>query len=78
MFLRGLGGNSADLGVYQHFEVQAHHHTYQWRWVWAEGNDNDVERMGPGSGRSSKTDDTGGIETRPMNYAVRYLMRARP
>ena len=35
LFLRGLGGNSAALGEYQHYEIQAHHHTYQWRWVWA-------------------------------------------
>ena len=78
LFLRGLGGNSAALGEYQHYEIQAHHHTYQWRWVWAEGNDNDVSRMGPGTGHSSKTDDEGGVETRPMNRAVRYLIRAYP
>lgn len=76
-FLRGVGGNSAALGITQYDELKSHAHTggsvqgsYQYGADTQYGDD-DPYLIGV-------TGYTGGIETRPMNKSVRYFVRAKP
>ena len=75
LFLRGLGGNSAELKVKQEDEIKRHSH----RTPVAARDDGGGFYAGgyPFSGYWN-TEETGGVETRPVNMAVRYLVRARP
>lgn len=78
LFLRGLGGNSAGLRMVQQYEIQSHNHR-----VLSQGNPGWGVAGGWTNilGYSDKlfsTDYSGGVETRPINMAVRYLVRALP
>ena len=81
LFLRGVGGNSAALGILQEDEIKSHSHTIPRRMILpGEGlkHDSSLEEAGlepyAVSGESSYTE---GNETRPKNRAVRYLIRVR-
>ena len=81
LFLRGVGGNSAALGLLQEDEIKSHSHKIPRRMILpGEGlkHDSSLEEAGlepyAVSGESSYT---GGNETRPKNRAVRYLIRVR-
>ena len=81
LFLRGVGGNSAALGLLQEDEIKSHSHKIPRRMILpGEGlkHDSSLEETGlepyAVSGESSYT---GGNETRPKNRAVRYLIRVR-
>ena len=81
LFLRGVGGNSAALGILQEDEIKSHSHKIPRRMILpGEGlkHDSSLEEAGlepyAVSGESSYT---GGNETRPKNRAVRYLIRVR-
>ena len=76
LFLRGYGGNSADLGVFQDHMVGRHKHHINRS---TGGSGNNWIGNGGNSNRGDWTDDWGtnmGEETRPVNQAVRYLVRA--
>lgn len=75
-FLRGVGGNSAALGVAQNDDLKAHNHGYVSYGVLYGGIENGYRAVMQWTS-SAQTEMTGGIETRPQNKAVRYLMRAR-
>lgn len=84
LFLRGIGGNSAELGQLQGDELRSHNHgiwgaptdtgdiddnglvldTHTFGAYWIQGQEQPYISY------------TGGIETRPVNVAVRYLIRA--
>lgn len=72
-FIRGLGGNSAALGVLQGDQIKSHSHSY--KQVRAGGG-------GQTSGGSSsyntdvQTESYGGSETRPINIAFLYIVKA--
>lgn len=77
LFLRGLGGNSAALGVFQANMVGPHAHHINRS---TGGSGNSWIGNGGGGNRGDSTDSWGsnmGAETRPDNKAVRYLMRAK-
>ena len=77
LFLRGLGGNSAALGVVQNDMVGPHKHHINRS---TGGSGNSWIGNGGGGNRGDTTDNYGsniGAETRPKNQAVRYLIRAR-
>ena len=81
LFLRGVGGNSAALGILQEDEIKSHSHKIPRRMILpGEGlkHDSSLEEAGlepyAVSGESSYTE---GNETRPKNRAVRYLIRVR-
>ena len=80
LFLRGQGGNSADLGVLQEDSIKAHSHGFGLAGdVW--GNNAGVYPHYSAQAfrhSTTKTDTFGEVETRPVNMAVRYLVRARP
>ena len=82
LFLRGHGGNSAALGVRQSDMVGVHDHIVSIR---------DGDGFGSGTPAFDETDspwgwvnfrtaagNNMGPETRPVNMAVRYFIRARP
>ena len=76
LFLRGLGGNSAALMVQQDMMIQSHRHRITYP---AATNYNGGPGFpGTGSGVPLYTNYEGGVETRPVNMAVRYLVRALP
>lgn len=80
LFLRGVGGNSAALGLLQQDEIKSHSHGIPAR-VQHRGLDHD-DSMEPDIGVeryniTGETEYLGGNETRPINRAVRYLIRAR-
>lgn len=72
-FIRGLGGNSDALGVLQDDQIKSHSHIYK-------------QVRGGGSGQTSggsssyntdvQTASYGGIETRPINIAFLYIVKA--
>ncbi|MBN7287457.1 MULTISPECIES: tail fiber protein [Campylobacter] len=84
-FMRGTGGNAAALGVLQSDEIKAHTHDV--------GGDNDIGRgankVQPIAGlagfdtlpasysNTGLIGTTGGIETRPQNSAVVYIIKAK-
>ena len=76
LFLRGLGGNSDALGTVQSDELKAHNHGYVSYGVLYGGVENGYRAVMQWTS-NAQTEMTGGIETRPQNQAVRYLMRAR-
>lgn len=79
LFLRDHGGNSAELGTIQANLIKDHVHISYY-----------TDRASDGSGyfttggvleyAPARTDpvEGGGIENRPVNQAVRHLIRARP
>lgn len=73
LFIRGLGGNSAALGVIQDDQIKSHAHDY----LQVRGGGN-----GQTSGGSSNYNTTvqtstfGGNETRPKNMAFLYIVKA--
>jgi hypothetical protein len=79
LFLRGHGGNSAAIGVQQDMEIQSHSHTSKGIWHYNSGSGDGTTRF---LTWVNETNDVvypaGGVETRPVNKAVRYLMRALP
>lgn len=77
LFLRGLGGNSSALGVFQANMVGPHAHHINRS---TGGSGNSWIGNGGGGNRGDSTDTWGsnmGAETRPDNKAVRYLIRAK-
>ena len=76
LFLRGLGGNSDKLLKFQDMMIQSHKHRIPY--PAATSYNGGPGFPGTGYGVSFDTNYTGGIETRPVNMAVRYLIRARP
>ncbi|MBK2258994.1 tail fiber protein [Francisella philomiragia] len=73
-FTRGLGGNSDAIGVLQADELKSHRHT---SWIYQgsilnlqyAGSPNTYTMVGGNTGY------TGGLETRPVNYAVKYFIK---
>ena len=77
LFLRGHGGNSAALGVRQEDAFKAHSHNFLGHGVIYGGVENSYRAVLQWT-ETRQTEAVGGIETRPVNQAVRYLVRARP
>ena len=81
LFLRGHGGNSAPLGVYQASQNLRHtHSTKNGAQIWTGGTSVGLA-LTSGGHRHSNSDgltEEGGDEARPVNMAVRYIIRARP
>ena len=77
LFLRGHGGNSAALGVRQEDAFKAHSHDFLGHGVLYGGVENSYRAVLQWT-ETRRTEPTGDIETRPMNQAVRYLIRAKP
>lgn len=75
LFLRGVGGNSAGLGVKQEDAFKAHSHRTP---MAAKDEGGGFYSGGSIFSGYWDTEEVGGIETRPVNQAVRYLVRARP
>lgn len=75
LFIRGLGGNSASLGVIQQDAFKSHSHTIN-----VHGNDNTgpyvADSDGGGTLRFDNTGTTGDNETRPKNMAFLYIVKA--
>ena len=84
LFLRGQGGNAAALGQIQPDEIKSHTHG-----VWGAPSDTghyddngivlDTHTFGAywiQGQEQPYISYTGGVETRPINRAVRYLIRA--
>lgn len=92
LFLRGQGGNSAALGIQQGDAIRNitgtfGGHAIGWKGGWGSGpfyswNSGDRGSGGNGQGTSWGFDASRIVptadENRPVNMAVRYLMRARP
>jgi hypothetical protein len=77
LFLRGVGGNSAAIGVQQDMEIQSHSHTSEGIWNYNGGGGSGARKYLMDQGKIN-VDFAGGVETRPVNKAVRYLIRALP
>ena len=75
LFLRGVGGNSAGLGEKQEDAFKAHSHRTP---MAAKDEGGGFYSGGSIFSGYWDTEEVGGIETRPVNQAVRYLVRARP
>lgn len=80
LFLRGLGGNSAALGITQEDEIGSHNHAESQNTPGRVGYVGSSGLIAGGMSNPPRffTSYTGGIETRPINQAVRYLVRAHP
>lgn len=81
LFLRGRGGNSGPLRTVQGDAVGPHTHTI-YAGVQDEWDGSEIQRGRNGSGywmsgAGRIGSDTGSVETRPINMAVRYLIRAK-
>ena len=77
VFLRGHGGNSAALGVRQEDAFKAHSHDFLGHGVLYGGVENSYRAVLQWT-ETRRTEPTGDIETRPVNMATRYLIRAKP
>lgn len=77
LFLRGHGGNSAALGVRQEDAFKAHSHDFLGHGVLYGGVENSYRAVLQWT-ETRRTEPTGDIETRPVNMATRYLIRAKP
>ena len=77
LFLRGHGGNSAALGVRQEDAFKAHSHDFLGHGVLYGGVENSYRAVLQWT-ETRQTEPTGDIETRPVNMATRYLIRAKP
>ncbi len=82
-FMRGTGGNAAALGVLQNDEIKEHNH-----YVWYGNNETELVAAGNNSfGKNPRNDgntrfrfsttNAGGIETRPLNSAVVFIIKAK-
>lgn len=82
-FMRGIGGNAAALGALQNDEIKEHSH-----YVWYGNNETELVAAGNNSfGKNPRNDNNtrfrfsttnaGGIETRPQNSAVVYIIKAK-
>lgn len=82
-FMRGIGGNAAALGALQGDEIKEHSH-----YVWYGNNETELVAAGSNSfGKNPRNDNntrfrfsttnTGGIETRPLNSSVVYIIKAK-
>ncbi|WP_169779344.1 phage tail protein [Campylobacter curvus] len=82
-FMRGTGGNAAALGALQSDEIKEHSH-----YVWYGNNETELVAEGSNSfGKNPRNDNntrfrfsttnTGGIETRPQNSAVVFIIKAK-
>jgi hypothetical protein len=87
LFLRGLGGKSAALGVLQEQAVGPHSHKIPAPWPnpGKDGMSHDTSREGDVGvqrsgewGEYTQPGENMAEETRPANKAVRYLIRAKP
>jgi len=74
LFLRGFGGNSDAIGILQDDEFKSHSHSSTAALIATGGN-----TLGGGTSaidnRNIPTNNVGGVETRPMNKAVIYLVK---
>ena len=86
MFLRGLGGNSADLGELQNYALIEHTHEITMPASHGKSGNGGIPRFSDGDVWSNnKTKLTTGItdyipianEVRPINKAVRYFIKAK-
>ncbi|MDY3873891.1 MAG: phage tail protein [Megamonas funiformis] len=86
MFLRGLGGNSADLGELQNYALIEHTHEITMPASHGKAGNGGIPRFSDGDVWSNnKTKLTTGItddipianEVRPINKAVRYFIKAK-
>ncbi|EJP75480.1 tail fiber protein [Campylobacter sp. FOBRC14] len=82
-FMRGTGGNAAALGALQGDEIKEHSH-----YVWYGNNETELVAAGSNSfGKNPRNDgntrfrfsttNAGGIETRPQNSAVVFIIKAK-
>jgi len=82
-FMRGTGGNAAALGALQGDEIKEHSH-----YVWYGNNETELVAAGSNSfGKNPRNDNNtrfrfsttnaGGIETRPQNSAVVFIIKAK-
>lgn len=82
-FMRSTGGNAAALGVLQEDEIKEHNH-----YVWYGNNETELVAAGNNSfGKNPRNDNNtrfrfsttnaGGIETRPLNSAVVFIIKAK-
>lgn len=77
LFLRGRGGNSAALGVRQEDAFKAHSHDFTGYGVMEGGATGGYWQVLQLT-RTRTTTETGSDETRPVNMATRFLIRAKP
>lgn len=85
IFIRGYGGNSANIGVLQNDDIKSHSHTTSLdRFSHGrEGIGGALPRWSSGDALSTRTpsdtnilNSTGGSETRPKNIAFLYIVKA--
>lgn len=70
-------GSPARRNDYQAQEIQSHNHGVQRDLIGSTGSTNDVTAANEGISdfNPAATTNTGGVETRPKNYALAYIMR---
>ena len=75
-FLRGLGGNSSSLGAVQEDMNKAHTHNLYIQTYLGGGPRGFIQDEDGSYGIWFTTDSSGGVESRPINRAVRYMIRS--